>query len=102
MVSPEMVSIGAKLGNIEMVKGGVTTYADMYYFEDWVAETVENIFCRLTQRLENAFCYVKEHEEVQAGSSRRLVEDTMTVHSKNAIHMAEEVIKLNAGQVHLG
>ena len=46
MVSPEMVSIGAKLGNIEMVKGGVTTYADMYYFEDRVAETVENIGMR--------------------------------------------------------
>jgi 5-methylthioadenosine/S-adenosylhomocysteine deaminase len=46
MMSPKMVSIGAKLGNIEMVKGGVTTYADMYYFEDQVAETVENIGMR--------------------------------------------------------
>ncbi len=32
-----MVRIGAQLGNVEMVKGGVTTYADMYYFEDEVA-----------------------------------------------------------------
>ncbi len=46
MVSPEMVSIGANLGNIEMVKGGVTTYADMYYFEDRVAETVEKVGMR--------------------------------------------------------
>ena len=46
MVSPEMVAIGAQLGNIDMLKGGVTTYADMYYFEDRVAETVEAIGMR--------------------------------------------------------
>ena len=67
-----------------------------------VAETVENIFRRLTERLEEAFRYVKDHEEVQSGSARYLVEDTLTMHSKNAVHMSEEIIKLNAGQVHLG
>jgi cytosine/adenosine deaminase-related metal-dependent hydrolase len=41
-----MVTIGAQLGNIDMLKGGVTTYADMYYFEDLVAETVEQIGMR--------------------------------------------------------
>ncbi|KJF91716.1 hypothetical protein UB42_00065 [Photobacterium leiognathi] len=30
LVSREMVRIGAQLGNVEMVKGGVTTYADMH------------------------------------------------------------------------
>ena len=38
MVSRDMVRIGAQLGNVEMLKGGVTTYADMYYFEDEVAK----------------------------------------------------------------
>ena len=46
LVSRDMVRIGANLGNVEMVKGGVTTYADMYYFEDEVAKTVENIGMR--------------------------------------------------------
>lgn len=45
-VSPEMVRIGANLANVEMIKGGVTTYADMYYFEDIVAETVDAIGMR--------------------------------------------------------
>lgn len=36
-----MVRTGANLANIEMIKGGVTTYADMYYFEDEVAKTVD-------------------------------------------------------------
>jgi cytosine/adenosine deaminase-related metal-dependent hydrolase len=46
LVSRKMVRIGAQLGNIEMLKGGVTTYADMYYFEDEVAETVDEIGMR--------------------------------------------------------
>ena len=46
LVSRDMVRIGANLGNIEMVKGGVTTYADMYYFEDEVAKTVDQIGMR--------------------------------------------------------
>lgn len=46
MVSREMVRIGANLANVEMIKGGVTTYVDMYYFEDEVAKTVDKIGLR--------------------------------------------------------
>ncbi len=46
MVSREMVRVGANLANVEMLKGGVTTYADMYYFEDEVAKTVDKIGMR--------------------------------------------------------
>ncbi|WP_423810976.1 amidohydrolase [Providencia alcalifaciens] len=46
MVSREMVRVGANLANVEMVKGGVTTYVDMYYFEDEVAKTVDSIGMR--------------------------------------------------------
>lgn len=46
LVSRDMVRIGAQLGNVEMLKGGVTTYGDMYYFEDEVAKTVDQIGMR--------------------------------------------------------
>jgi len=46
LVSRDIVRIGANLGNVEMIKGGVTTYADMYYFEDEVAKTVDTIGMR--------------------------------------------------------
>lgn len=46
MVSRDMVRVGANLANIEMIKGGVTTYVDMYYFEDEVAKTVDKIGLR--------------------------------------------------------
>lgn len=37
-VTEEFVRWGTRLGAAEMIRGGVTTYADMYYFEDAVAE----------------------------------------------------------------
>ncbi len=37
-VSPEFCRLGTKLGCAEMIRGGVTTFADMYYFEDDIAE----------------------------------------------------------------
>jgi 5-methylthioadenosine/S-adenosylhomocysteine deaminase len=41
-VSPDFVSLGTRLGCAEMIRSGVTCFADMYYFEDTIAEaTVE-------------------------------------------------------------
>src|SRR5262245_46289778 len=37
-VTRDFVVAGTRLGLIEMIRGGTTTYVDMYYFEDAVAE----------------------------------------------------------------
>ncbi|MCA1850473.1 MAG: amidohydrolase, partial [Acidobacteria bacterium] len=37
-VSEEFVRVGTRLGLAEMIRGGTTTYCDMYYFEDAIAE----------------------------------------------------------------
>jgi 5-methylthioadenosine/S-adenosylhomocysteine deaminase len=37
-VTEEFVRVGARLGLAEMIRGGTTTYCDMYYFEDAIAE----------------------------------------------------------------
>lgn len=37
-VTPEFVQLGTKLACAEMIRGGITCFADMYYFEDDVAE----------------------------------------------------------------
>ena len=37
-VSPEFVRLGTRLGCAEMIRSGITCFADMYYFEDAVAE----------------------------------------------------------------
>lgn len=67
-----------------------------------VARTVEHTVGRLTQRLKDSFRFVRDQEEVQAGSARYLADDTLTMQAKNAVHMAEEIVSINAQQVHLG
>jgi 5-methylthioadenosine/S-adenosylhomocysteine deaminase len=37
-VTEEFVRVGTQLGLVEMIRGGTTTYCDMYYFEDAIAE----------------------------------------------------------------
>ncbi|HUE82561.1 MAG TPA: amidohydrolase family protein, partial [Pyrinomonadaceae bacterium] len=37
-VTEEFVRVGTRLGLLEMIRGGTTTYCDMYYFEDAIAE----------------------------------------------------------------
>ena len=39
-VSPEFVRVGTRLAALEMIESGTTTFADMYYFEDDIAEVV--------------------------------------------------------------
>src|SRR5206468_5097152 len=37
-VSPDFVRLGTRLGCAEMIRSGVTCFADMYYFEETIAE----------------------------------------------------------------
>ena len=37
-VSPEFVKLGTKIGCLEQIRSGVTCFADMYYFEEYVAQ----------------------------------------------------------------
>jgi 5-methylthioadenosine/S-adenosylhomocysteine deaminase len=37
-VTEDFVRVGTRLGIAEMIRGGTTTYCDMYYFEDAVAD----------------------------------------------------------------
>ncbi len=40
-VTEDFVIWGTRLGMLEMLRGGITTYADMYYFEDAVARVTK-------------------------------------------------------------
>ena len=46
LVDKELVYIGAKYAIAEMLLGGVTTFCDMYYFEDEVAKAAEELNIR--------------------------------------------------------
>ncbi len=73
-VTPEFVEWGTKLGVLEMLRGGITTYADMYYFEDVVArvtkeagmrgvlgETIIDFPAPDNKTLEQSFAYAQNY-----------------------------------------
>src|SRR5262245_36443658 len=41
-VSPEFVRAGTRLAALEMIQSGTTTYADMYYFEEEIAQVTKD------------------------------------------------------------
>jgi 5-methylthioadenosine/S-adenosylhomocysteine deaminase len=45
-VSPDYCRLGAKLACAEMIRSGITTFADMYYYEEAVAEAVAEVGMR--------------------------------------------------------
>jgi 5-methylthioadenosine/S-adenosylhomocysteine deaminase len=45
-VTPDFVKLGARVACAEMIRSGVTTFADMYYFEEAIAEQVAEIGMR--------------------------------------------------------
>jgi 5-methylthioadenosine/S-adenosylhomocysteine deaminase len=45
-VSPDFVQLGTKLACAELIRSGVTCFADMYYFEEYVARTTADIGLR--------------------------------------------------------
>jgi 5-methylthioadenosine/S-adenosylhomocysteine deaminase len=44
-VSPEFVRVGTDLAVLEMLLSGTTTYTDMYYFEEVIAEATRRAGC---------------------------------------------------------
>ena len=66
-----------------------------------LADVVDNIFTSLTQRLVNSARYVEEHEEIQTGSTRLLVEDALHAQARHIDQTAEEIIRITSKEIHL-
>lgn len=45
-VSPDFVRLGTQIACLEMIRSGVTCFADMYYFEEYVARTTAEVGMR--------------------------------------------------------
>lgn len=67
-----------------------------------IAEAWDAVVERVTHKLRLNMRFVSEMEEVQAGSLRQLVDGTMTIHARNTSLVAEQHVKVDAEQIHLG
>ena len=67
-----------------------------------VAGMVDAISREFTRRVSNYFRFTKDHEDCQAKSRRQLVDETMTIQSKNAVIVSEEQVKIDGELIHMG
>ncbi|WP_432738120.1 DUF3540 domain-containing protein [Maridesulfovibrio sp. FT414] len=67
-----------------------------------VAGTVDDISREFTRRVVNYFRFTREHEDCQAESRRVLVDETLTMQSKNSMIVSEEHVKIDGELIHMG
>tara|TARA_R110002020_G_scaffold3766_26_gene16668 strand:- start:4110 stop:5435 length:1326 start_codon:yes stop_codon:yes gene_type:complete len=69
-VTPDMVRVGSALSALEMIEGGVTTVADMYYFETEVGAVVAEAGLRAIVGQTLADFNAPDHADFDAGFAR--------------------------------
>lgn len=103
-IAGQTLTAGAQTAELKAGRVSVVArlFTGSYKTVSLAAGAVEHAFTSLTQKLRNAVRMVEEHDEVLVGSARLAVEESYTVQTKNEMHSAEEIIKLDAEEVHLG
>lgn len=66
------------------------------------AQSAEGLFKRYILRCETSHKYTADHDEEQTASKRIMVDGVLNIHTESTLHTAEEHIKLDGEQVHLG
>ncbi len=109
--SDEAISLASKEFELTAEEGRVTLEKSSFFGNlvenniariRVVADSLDTIVRRAVQRFTNTYRYVEEHEEVQSASTRMIVDGTLTMHTKNTMHIAEGHVKIDAEQIHLG
>lgn len=72
-VTPEFVRIGTELALLELIRSGITTVCDMYYFEDVIADSVDKVGLRAVLG-ETIADFPRPDDPDNAGNSYRIVE----------------------------
>lgn len=110
LASDESLSLASKDFELSAEKGRVTIEKASFFGRlvennieriKVVADAMDSIIRRAVQRFTSSYRYVEEHEEVQSASTRMIVDGTLTMHTKNTMHVAEGHVKIDAEQIHL-
>ena len=67
-----------------------------------VGQTVHSVFDRLTQRVKHSLRTVEEIDQLKAKQIDYRSEETTSLRSSNTVVTAEQLVKLDGGQIHLG
>lgn len=67
-----------------------------------VARSLDTTLERLTQRTKQSFRLIQETDHVRAERMDYMAEKSITMHGEHAIVTAQELVKVDGGQIHLG
>jgi hypothetical protein len=67
-----------------------------------LAQTFDSVLDRFSQKARNAFRTVQETDQVRAERIDYSATSTMSLHGENALLTAEELVKVDGEQIHLG
>jgi hypothetical protein len=110
LASDEVLSLASRDFELAAEKGRVTIERASFFGRlvennieriKVVAEAMDTTIRRAVQRFTSSYRYVEEHEEVQSASTRMIIDGTLTMHTKNTMHIAEGHVKIDAEQIHL-
>jgi hypothetical protein len=68
----------------------------------WLAETVDGIAERITQRVKRVYRNVEEFEQVKAGRMDYLVRKLLSFRSRYTVLTAKEDVKVDGERIHIG
>lgn len=105
--------LSASAGSMAFASGSVRWLADAFSFVGKALEFITQRFTETaterdtqagtwTQRLGDSFRHVDEMDETQAGMVRTLAKDTALLHGRVTYVQAEEFVKVDGQEVHLG
>ncbi len=67
-----------------------------------LAQSLDSVFDRWSQRVKRAYRTVEETDQLKADRIDYTAAKTMSLHAEHALLTAEELVKMDADQIHLG
>lgn len=67
-----------------------------------LAEALDTVLDRFSQRVKRAYRFVEERDSLRAGSIDYVAEKAVTVSAENTVMTAKELVKVDGGQIQLG
>jgi len=111
VISGEGLAMTAETMQLNAREGGMffeaLTYAGRFLNADLrevktAIDTVDQVIGRVSERLKNAYRFVEGLDRQQAGHLNIRAEKSAQVRAENTIVSAEELVKLDGDQIHLG
>lgn len=111
MESAREIAMQSASLKVEALKGDVTVHDLSLVGDAWrscvdrvksVGRTFDSILERCHQRVSRSYRVVDELDQVKAGQIDYQAETTLQMHAKYNLMTADELVKLDGGQIHIG